>query len=179
MSEVQAPKRLAKVATELNQSKDTILEFLKSKGFNVENNPNAKLDSEQYNVLVKEFQADKSLKEQAEKELNRLKKDIGAPVVVEQPVVVAPVKIAADLESVKVVKPEQPVAKKEEEVIKAKAEKIGVKQKGTIDLEALNQKTKPGKKSKKKEEVTEEPKVEVVTPLVEAVDEVPVAVEVQ
>ncbi|MCG3166483.1 MAG: hypothetical protein POELPBGB_02262 [Bacteroidia bacterium] len=76
MSEVQAPiKRLGKVATELNQSKDTVLDFLKSKGFNVENNPNAKLDREQYNLLVKEFQADKLLKEHAEKELNRLKEE--------------------------------------------------------------------------------------------------------
>ena len=153
MSEVQAPKRLAKVATELNQSKDTILEFLKAKGFTVENNPNAKLDSEQYNVLVKEFQADKSLKEQAEKELNRMKKEEAAPAVVEPPVVAEPVKKEPEPEVVKVVEPvvEVTVAKKEEEeVIKAKAGKLGVKQTGKIDLDALNQKTKPGKNQRKK-----------------------------
>ncbi|MGE0636300.1 MAG: translation initiation factor IF-2 [Bacteroidia bacterium] len=180
MSEVQAPKRLAKVATELNQSKDTILEFLKAKGFNVENNPNAKLDSEQYNVLVKEFQADKSLKEQAEKELNRLKKDAAAPAVVEPPVVAAPAKKTPEPEEIKKPEPvvEAPVVKKkEEEVIKAKADKLEIKTKGTIDLDALNQKTKPAKKSKKKEEVVEEPKVEEVVPVVEAVVETPVVEE--
>ena len=76
MSEIQAPKRLAKVATELNQSKDTIIAFLKAKGLSIENNPNARLDNEQYNVLVKEFQTDKILKDRAEKELNRLKDEV-------------------------------------------------------------------------------------------------------
>ena len=41
------------------------------------------------------------------------------------------------------------IAKKEEEVIKAKTEKLEIKTKGSIDLEALNAKTKPGKKGKK------------------------------
>ena len=58
-----------------------------------------------------------------------------------------PVKKEPEPEVVKVVEPvvEVPVAKKEEEeVIKAKAGKLGVKQTGKIDLDALNQKTKPG-----------------------------------
>ncbi|MCG3167567.1 MAG: Elongation factor 4 [Bacteroidia bacterium] len=170
MSEVQAPiRRLAKVATELNQSKDTILDFLKAKGFSVENNPNAKLDSEQYNLLVKEFQADKSLKEQAEKELKNLKKDVSVTPVVETPVVAAPVKKQPEPEEllIKNVAPQEPVVKKkEEEVIKAKAEKLEIKTKGTIDLDALNQKTKPGKKSKKvkEKEVEVEKPAETVTP---------------
>ncbi len=182
MSEVQAPiKRLAKVASELNQSKDTIFEFLKAKGFAIENNPNAKLDAEQYNVLVKEFQADKSLKEQAEKELNRLKKEASGVAVAEPPVVVQPAKKIEEPQEliIKNVPPEAPVVKKkEEEVIKAKAEKLGVKQTGTLDLDALNQKTKPGKKSKKAkveeeekvEEIPSEAKVEI--PEVEEVKEI-------
>ena len=112
--------------------------------------------------------------------LNRMKKEAAAPAVVEPPVVAEPVKKEPEPEVVKVVEPvvEVTVAKKEEEeVIKAKAGKLGVKQTGKIDLDALNQKTKPGKKSKKKEEVVEEPKVEEVAPIVEAVEETPVVEE--
>lgn len=182
MSDVQAPiKRLAKVATELNQSKDTIVEFLKTKGFTVANDPNAKLDSEQYNVLVKEFQADKSLKEQAEKELNRIKKEASGPAIAETPVVVPPPVKAPEPEVPvsKEVQPEAPVVKKEEEVIKARAEKLGVKQTGTMDLDALNQKTKPGKKSKKAKEEEEAKVAKVEEVPVAAVEETPVIEEVK
>jgi translation initiation factor IF-2 len=47
--------RLSQAARKLNVGHNTILEFLAKKGFEVENNPNAKLTPEQFAILSKEF----------------------------------------------------------------------------------------------------------------------------
>ncbi len=47
--------RLSQAARKLNVGHNTILEFLGKKGFEVENNPNAKLTPEQVSLLSKEF----------------------------------------------------------------------------------------------------------------------------
>jgi translation initiation factor IF-2 len=47
--------RLSQAARKLNVGHNTILDFLAKKGFEVENNPNAKLTPEQFAVLSKEF----------------------------------------------------------------------------------------------------------------------------
>jgi translation initiation factor IF-2 len=47
--------RLSQAARKLNVGHNTILEFLQKKGFEVENNPNAKLTPEQVTLLSKEF----------------------------------------------------------------------------------------------------------------------------
>ena len=64
MSENKA-QRLSKVAKELNVSISTITEFLKGKGYAVENNPMAKISDEQYLLLSKEYQSEKAAKEEA------------------------------------------------------------------------------------------------------------------
>ena len=57
--------RLSQVARKLNIGKNTIIEFLDSKGFKIEDNPNFKIDGEQLDLLSKEF-ADSALdKEEA------------------------------------------------------------------------------------------------------------------
>ncbi len=57
--------RLAKVTKELNVGKDSIREFLESKGIEIENNPNAKITLDQYQLLQKEFADSKAEKEEA------------------------------------------------------------------------------------------------------------------
>ncbi|MDD2617394.1 MAG: translation initiation factor IF-2 [Bacteroidales bacterium] len=47
--------RLNKITRELNVGISTLVEFLQKKGFEVENNPNAKISEEAYVLLVKEF----------------------------------------------------------------------------------------------------------------------------
>lgn len=59
--------RLSKVAREFNIGTTTIVEFLSKKGFSVENNPNAKISGEAYDLLYKEFQGEKNLKEASQK----------------------------------------------------------------------------------------------------------------
>ncbi|MEQ9592491.1 MAG: translation initiation factor IF-2 [Cyclobacteriaceae bacterium] len=57
--------RLGQASRKLNVGHNTILDFLASKGFEVENNPNAKLTAEQFAMLSKEFASSASEKREA------------------------------------------------------------------------------------------------------------------
>jgi len=57
--------RLSQAARKLNVGHNTILDFLEKKGFQVENNPNAKLTPEQFGLLSKEFAASATEKREA------------------------------------------------------------------------------------------------------------------
>ncbi|MBQ8958742.1 MAG: translation initiation factor IF-2 [Bacteroidales bacterium] len=59
--------RLSKAAKEFNVGKDTIVEFLAKKGFQVDPSPNTKLTSPMYELLVKEYQGEKEVKNEAMK----------------------------------------------------------------------------------------------------------------
>ncbi|MCF6353172.1 MAG: translation initiation factor IF-2 [Cyclobacteriaceae bacterium] len=65
MSE-QNTKRLSQVARKLNVGRDTIIEFLASKGIEIDRNPNAKITGENYSLLAKEFAESLHDKEEAE-----------------------------------------------------------------------------------------------------------------
>jgi translation initiation factor IF-2 len=142
--------RLNKVTRDLNVGMTTLVEFLQKMGHVVENNPNTKITEEEYELLVKEFSKDMSLKQEAERLVHeRIKRDKPAPVV-------APV--------------EQPV---EPEIISLKEEiqesRVQIKTVGHIDLDALEPKSKQSQiqRETEKEEV---PKV-VETPVVEVKQE--------
>ena len=57
--------RLSQVARKLNVGRNTIVEFLGDKGFEVDRSPNAKISGEQFDMLAKEFAASASEKEEA------------------------------------------------------------------------------------------------------------------
>lgn len=61
MAEVKK-KRLSQVLREFNISLDRAVDFLGSKGFEVDSNPNTKITGEEYEVLFEEFETDKSKK---------------------------------------------------------------------------------------------------------------------
>ena len=65
MAETEKTIRLNKAAKEFNLSMDHIVDFLSKKGFKIESNPNTKLPGDAYTLLLKEFQGDKSAKEEA------------------------------------------------------------------------------------------------------------------
>lgn len=67
MSETLKVHRLSKIAKELNVSTSTIIDFLKGKKYDVENNPNAKISDDIYTVLLGEFQSEKENKEESKK----------------------------------------------------------------------------------------------------------------
>jgi translation initiation factor IF-2 len=58
--------RLSKAAREFNISLDSIVGFLTEKGYDIERKPNTKLDPEMYELLTKEFQDEKQVKEIAQ-----------------------------------------------------------------------------------------------------------------
>ncbi|QKJ32535.1 translation initiation factor IF-2 [Mucilaginibacter mali] len=68
MSEDKSIK-LIKAVKELNIGMGTIVDFLATKGYKVEKQPMAKLDGDMYTALLKEFAADKIIKEEA-KQIN-------------------------------------------------------------------------------------------------------------
>ena len=58
--------RLGKVSQELNIGMDKIVEFLQSKGVQIENNPSAKITDKHYKLLLDEFGEDAEIKKSAE-----------------------------------------------------------------------------------------------------------------
>ena len=59
------PIRLIKVSKNLNVGINSLVEFLHKKGIEVEANPNAKIEDEQYDILIAEFGKDKNIRKEA------------------------------------------------------------------------------------------------------------------
>jgi len=59
--------RLSKAAKEFNVGVSTIRDFLAKKGLQVDSSPNAKLTAEMYDLIVKEYQGEKDVKNEAKK----------------------------------------------------------------------------------------------------------------
>ncbi|CAL65146.1 translation initiation factor IF-2 [Christiangramia forsetii] len=138
--------RLNKVLREFNISLDRAVEYLTSKGYEIDARPTTKISGEIYEVLSDEFETDKSKKvaskevgEERKKEKEELRKEIEE-------------KRKADEE-------------KKEEAVSSRAKLEGPKTVGKIDLDK-----KPGEKSKEKEaEAPKEKEKEKETPAKEPV----------
>ena len=150
-------KRLNKVAKEFNISISTIVEFLESKGHEIDSSPNTKIEGEILAVLEEEFAEDKEA----------LQKSEGALVDREK----------RESLSIKDLKKEEEKAKETEakpatETVRADS-KVEVAVVGKIDLESIDPKTakKEEKKEEEKEEVVEEVKEEEKPAEEEAKDE--------
>lgn len=157
------PIRLGKAAGEMNVGMSTIVDFLESNGVSIDASPNTKLTPEQYEMLRTEFAADQDLKEQTKRatparekretisirdkkeETEEAPTPAPAPEPTPEPVVETPAPEPAPVAETPVVeKPaEEPVAEAEED-----DGKPGVKMVGKIDLDSINQKTRPDKKAK-------------------------------
>ncbi len=138
-------QRLRKVAGEFNLGTSTVVEFLAKKGFDIESSPNAKITPEMYDLLEKNFELDKSVKEQKEKlaEEYRGRKTKRAEAIKVEPVQETVVKTPA------------PIQEEEVKTVSIKTEIPKPKVVDKIDLDKINHK-------KSKEKVKEEqPKEEV------------------
>ncbi|WP_298894121.1 translation initiation factor IF-2 [uncultured Psychroserpens sp.] len=113
-----AQTRLNKVLRELNISIDRAVDFLESKGVEIEKSPNTKISEEVYTILSNEFQTDAS-KKVASLEVSEAK-----------------LKEKEELREQRERELEEKAQKeaKSREVVKAKAELSGPKQVGKIDL---------------------------------------------
>lgn len=77
MSEDKSIK-LFKAAKELNIGTGTIVVFLGGKGFKIENKPTTQLSGDMYEALLKEFQGDKNIKEEAKQiSIGKIRKEEG------------------------------------------------------------------------------------------------------
>ncbi|MBR9757360.1 MAG: translation initiation factor IF-2 [Algicola sp.] len=143
--------RLNKVLRELNISLDRAVEYLDSKGVEIEKRPTTKISDEIYQILSDEFQTDAD-KKVASKEVSEAKQKEKEALREER---------EREIE-----KKEQEKAKKEaaekEEVVRAKATLSGPKQVGKIDLDADKKAEKEPEEAPKPKEEKEEA-VEAVT----------------
>ena len=132
-----AQTRLNKVLRELNISIDRAVDFLESKGVEIEKSPNTKISEEVYTILSDEFQTDANKKAESQ-EVSEAKQ-----------------KEKEELRERRERELEEKAKReaKQEEVVKAKAELSGPKQVGKIDLDK-------GKTDKKEEEPVEPSKQE-------------------
>ena len=156
--------RLSKVTKELNVGLQTCVDFLQKKGYDVENSLNAKINDEQYELLVIQFSQDKDVRlkaEQAQRERANSKMEAKAAA-----------------EELKKAEP-----KKEAPIVEEEKPAVTFKVVGKIDLNAPKKEEPKAEPAPVVEEVApavvEEPKPVVVEekPAVPAVEEVAPVVE--
>ncbi len=174
---------LLKAAKELNIGIATAVEFLGKKGYAVDNKPNTKLSGEMYNVLLREFQGDKIVKEEANQiVIGKIRRDEPEVTIEKAP---EPAKKSQDFESEGVLiknlhqftpPAEKPAAEKPVEApkpVEAKPEAEtkpaqnadesslpGVKVVGKINLNDLNPKNRAPKKEETPAPPVEKPVAE-------------------
>jgi translation initiation factor IF-2 len=136
--------RINKVLRELNISLDRAVDFLESKGIEIEKSPNTKISQEVYDTLSDEFQTDATKREKAQEVSEAKLKEKEALREKREREIEEKEKRQAEREAEK------------QAVVKAKAELSGPKQVGKIDLN----KDKP--KAEEKEQPKTEPKPEKV-----------------
>ena len=174
----------------------TIVEFLGKKGYEIDSNPNSKLDADLYDLLEEEYSLDLNVKKESEKlTLKNLRErqesltledvketaeqEEGEELIItdhtggtSDAAPVAEKEEAAPAEEA-VAKEEKPPAEPEKKTKAKKVEKEPEKEAepevaeggprvvGKIDLDSMNQKTRPGKKTKAKAKEKEAGKEEV------------------
>ena len=152
MTDVPQVLRLSKVAKEFNIGLQTIVDFLSKKNHHIELNPNTKLTAEMYDLLVKEFQAEKSVKEESRRLGLTFTKKETITIEDSMPVVEEKEKETEEL----LIKDTKSVAAGKKEIFRVEQEEIELKTPkivGKIDSEKLNPKPKA---TKDKDEEREE-----------------------
>ncbi len=168
--------RLSKAAREFNVGITTIVDFLGKKGYEIDSNPNTKIDPELYDLLLEEYSTDLSVKKESEKLMLKNLRERQESLSLDDVPASADVEEAEELlitdktagKSETVVEEEKPVAgdkvepepeketsvknKKGKEPVEAgektEEDESGPKVVGKIDLDSMNQKTRPDKKAK-------------------------------
>jgi len=151
--------RLNKVLREFNISLDRAVEFLNSKGHEIEKRPTAKISEKVYHVLLNEFSTDKS-KKVASKEVGEEKRKEKEEL-----------RIAREKELEEKRKTEH----KQQEIISARIKLEGPKQVGKIDLEKKPEETPKEVEKEKPVQPVAEIAAEIVeeTKVVDPIEEAP------
>ncbi len=139
-----ARTKISKVAKDLNVALPTVVEFLRKKNITIDDNPNARIEDDVYELLIHEFKSDKDLKSRSEQIASDRQKERARMAPKETP------------------KP-QPEVQKEE--VKLFADRPQPKILGKIDLDAGGKPTvKPVEKPQAVPEPQPEPEVEMPKP---------------
>lgn len=173
---------LLKAAKEFNLSIGTIVEHLGKKGIQIDNKPNTKLTDEQYGILMKDFQSDKTIREEAKSiAIGKLRRE--DVVVPAEPVAATKNKAEVEVEEVILIKnvaatPEpvetKPTVKEEPAKMSEKEDSSAPSLKilGKIDLDSVSGKGKSDKDKKAKEKEAKETKTKTAESKVEEKTEV-------
>ncbi len=159
--------RLNKVLRELNISLDRAVDFLNSKGHDVDARPTTKISNEVYQVLLDEFQTDMS-KKVASKEVGEEKRKEKEAIRIQ---------LEQEQEDRRLAREKKKA--ESENVIKAKGELSGLKTVGKIELDPKKKEEKPQEKAKEEAPAKAvEPEVEKQPePMVEKAAEKPAETE--
>lgn len=159
--------RINKVLRELNISLDRAVDFLKSKGHEIEAKPNAKISQEELDALNKEFSTDKNKKE-ASLEVSEEKKKEKEALRLEREKELEEKRKKEEAKKREEEAAAAAAAKKreeEEKVVKAKAAKIdALKTVGKIDLDGNKDKAEDTKKTTEEKGDKQEKAVAEVKP---------------
>ncbi len=164
---------LLKAAKEFNVSINTIVEHLAKNGLTIDNKPNTKLTDSEYSVLLRDFESDKSIKEEAKSiTIGKLRREevlpegnatttkVTADTEPEEEILIKNVVVVPEVFEEKKVEEKKAVEKVvEKKAEPKKSEESTIKIVGKIDLDSLSPK---GKSDKKKEAKVEEPKKEEI-----------------
>ena len=169
MADASKPVRLNKIAREFNLGIQTIVDFLASKGMEVDAKPNTKIDAEAYALIRSNFQDEKAAKEKAVSSANRAVVDRESVTLASARKTAAPqeeAEVEIDLSifqksqqqpEVQRIEPEapaEPAPAPEEKAAEAPAEQEAdaaspVKVLGKVDLDAVAKKPKAKTKAEK------------------------------
>ena len=172
MADASKPVRLNKIAREFNLGIQTIVDFLASKGMEVDAKPNTKIDAEAYALIRSNFQDEKAAKEKAVSSANRAVVDRESVTLASARKTAAPqeeAEVEIDLSifqksqqqpEVQRIEPEapaEPAPAPEEKAAEAPAEQEAdaaspVKVLGKVDLDAVAKKPKAQTKAEKEAE---------------------------
>ncbi len=163
-----SPIRLNKVLKELNISLDRAVEFLSSKKIDIEARPTSKIDQDVYDLLLDEFQTDKSDKDkleeintkkrreleekQAEEKQAEEKQAVESEGIRSEATELISDKVSADTKKTKDLNIENPKEDVDSSKIQTNFKKLsGLKKTGeVIDLESINKKEEKVEESKKR-----------------------------
>ncbi|MEX1002572.1 MAG: translation initiation factor IF-2 [Crocinitomicaceae bacterium] len=136
-------KRLNKVAKEFNIKIATIVEFLETKGFKIDSKPNTKIEGEILTVLEDEFAEDKEAKEKSQETVIGREK--------RESLSIKDIKKDGKTDEDDADEDDQDEDEEVEKEVAPSKSKVGFEVVGKIDLDAINQRTRPDSKKKKEE----------------------------
>ncbi|MDR2840193.1 MAG: hypothetical protein LBV75_02850, partial [Paludibacter sp.] len=162
-------KRLNQAIKEFNIGKDTIIAFLAKKGHSIADDPNAKLDDDQFFLLAKEFDKDRAAKLEAErlsaslhqKDTNEKPRAAKSETKIEKPVIVEDKQIPTPEVIIEPVTAPAPISVPETKIVET--QQIDTLPKAEIKPEPeIKQEIKPEPITEtiKQAEIIPEPKVE-------------------